>query len=69
VVVPVPTAVNTPPAEIVPTDGVLLAQVPDVVESLNVIVEPMHATDEPTMEAGEEITESVVLVVQLPPSE
>jgi hypothetical protein len=56
-----------PDEDIVPTDVALLDQAPDTVESLRVMVEPMQAVEEPTIEAGAEMTESVAEVVQLPP--
>ena len=60
VTVPADTPVTTP--LLLPTVAVLVAlllQVPPVIESVNVTVDPWHTVDDPEIAAREELTEVI----------
>ena len=68
--VPADTPITRPVDEpIVATGVMLLLQVPPVVASLSKVVAPTHTLAVPVIAGGPEVTVTVVVDIQLPPSE
>ena len=64
--VPALMPVTTPVViSIEPADGILLLHVPGVVASLSVVVRPVQTVSVPVMEAGNGLTVTIAVMIQL----
>jgi len=64
VVVPADTPLTAPPVPTVATVVLLLLHVPPAVASVNEVILPAHTARVPVMGAGENVTNTVVVVMQ-----
>jgi hypothetical protein len=69
VAVPADIPVTRPPPLIVATPVLLLLHAPPPVPSLSAVVDPTHTLIVPPMPGGPDVTDTVIVDVQLPPRE